>query len=882
MKNLFLARICGALGVFATLGLVVLVWIDAWSADAVPDAARTESRGVCINAVTRNLQKSKVSLTLAKDGKALLPIVVAEKAAEPTRLVAAELAGYLKQITGAPFEVKTGDGSAGIVLGTLAEFPNTDLAAPLEIRSRFDGREAYAIRTQPNRLLLIGATELGASHAAFRFLEELGCRWFFPAKEWEVVPSIRNLRFGTDITDRPSILSRSIWYGWWLFNDAGHPGGRSASADYGDWRRHNRQAESFVVNAGHALFKVIDENRAEFDAHPEYYALTGGKRQGPQIEVGNPAVRKMVVNYALNFFKQNPSADMVSVDPADGFGYSESEESQKLGTPSDAVFGMANEVAKVLQKEYPGKLVGLYAYNWHSDPPGFELEPNVYIQLTMGYIGGKYTLDELFELWPKKARNMGFYDYYSVWRWDFDRWPGGRISSANYPKEMFGRFKKAFALGGGAATSVSAESSNNWGPNGRGYYVANRLMWNPDESIEAILQDYYQKAFGPASAAMKRYYEMADNTPLMTDGVIGALFRFMDEATQAAKDRPDVQARLNDLKIYLRYEYLNWLKVREKDAAAAKQIEQEIFTLVYRTRYTYMNHWEAIRQDWVKEDPKIPDDQKPWKVNQPVTSSEIAAWFQKGLEYFPALEIPKQMEFSGELMPVNVSGEPLGFSGPDYQGGTRLILHSPKGEPLKFKLRSGAMYGGLKHSYTIKDTAGKVISEGKPKPNDKVDLAIAVPHPGLYYLDYVDAGGDTWAIKVPSTQILGFPLTKAPSTTTLYQTTPDLYFYVPKGTERIQYYFRRTPWSNSGPHTVIDPSGKIVRKVEADGEYLSVDVPPGMDGKTWRFGSPAGSSQGFGLGLFWFFNCPNYLSPSPAQMILPRDLAAKDGLKIIE
>jgi hypothetical protein len=55
-----------------------------------------------------------------------------------------------------------------------------------------------------------------------------------------------------------------------------------------------------------------------------------------------------------------------------------------------------------------------------------------------------------------------------------------------------------------------------------------------------------------------------------------------------------------------------------------------------------------------------------------------------------------------------------------------------------------------------------------------------------------------------------------------------------------------------------------------------------MDGKTWRFGSPAGSSQGFGLGLFWFFNCPNYLSPSPAQMILPRDLAAKDGLKIIE
>ena len=91
-----------------------------------------------------------------------MPIVISAKATDGTRQVAQELADYLSQISGARFEVQTGDGSRGIVLGTLAEFPHPELAAGLEIRNTYNGKEAYAIRTEPQRLLLIGATELGA------------------------------------------------------------------------------------------------------------------------------------------------------------------------------------------------------------------------------------------------------------------------------------------------------------------------------------------------------------------------------------------------------------------------------------------------------------------------------------------------------------------------------------------------------------------------------------------------------------------------------------------------------------------------------------------------------------------------------------------------
>ena len=78
-----------------------------------------------------------------------------------------------------------------------------------------------------------------------------------------------------------------------------------------------------------------------------------------------------------------------------------------------------------MAKEYPGKMVGVLAYNEHSEPPSFALEPNVYVQLTAGFIRGQYTHDELLDLWPKKCKNLGFYEYFSVWLWDFDRLPGG-------------------------------------------------------------------------------------------------------------------------------------------------------------------------------------------------------------------------------------------------------------------------------------------------------------------------------------------------------------------------------------------------------------------------------------------------------------------------
>ena len=43
---------------------------------------------------------------------------------------------------------------------------------------------------------------------------------------------------------------------------------------------------------------------------------------------------------------------------------------------------------------------------------------------------------------------------------------------------------------------------------------------------------------------MKKYYRLTDDAMPMTLGMIGALFRAVDEASRATKDDPDVQAIL--------------------------------------------------------------------------------------------------------------------------------------------------------------------------------------------------------------------------------------------------------------------------------------------------------------------------------------------------
>lgn len=807
------------------------------------------------------------SFQLANFGKTNHPIRIHGNAKESTITLANELSDYLEKITGAKFPIVKGLDGTGILLVTLEEFPSDELAKGLKIQNNYDGREAFAIQSSKNRLLLMGATEMALPHAAFTLLEKLGCRWFFPAREWEVIPKNPNLSISLDILDRPKILARRIWYGYGPFpDDKKHPFGGSCQKDYQDWSRHNRMASSFRVYAGHSYEAILASNKKLFEEHPEYLALVKGKRQGPQFCLSNPKVQELGVQWVRDYFKKNPTAEMASLDCADGGGQCECAECAKLGSISNRVFGLANHAAKIISKEQPGKMIGLLAYSEHSEPPDFPLEPNVYVQLTMGFIRGRYSFDELRELWPQKCKSMGFYDYYSVWLWDFDKLPGGRGANLEHIAQSI---RKSSSLG---ATSLDAESGNNWGVHGLGYYVSNKLMWNPNGDVESITNDFYEKAFGNASKIMKRYYERwmpgLSKTPIISRQLIGNLFQDLEEASRVAGDDSGVLSRLNHLKHYLRYVHLRWLYDHEKNKDQQKKLALDILTFAYRTRYEYMNHWNAIQTSFAGDVAKKFDEPswarnsqpKPWSNSLPVSDLETSKWFKEGLEFFEPMVV-QEIDFASKKLKQTLQGGTQGVNlSHGFQGMEKYAVFSKKGEPIELEIIPGviAWYRDRPDAkWSVEDFQGKKILTGSLKlDGESHRLRLNVPEPGIYFFELYDSSAG-WRIKTgPEVAITWLPQ-KGKRVLHLGQ-MQEMYFYVPKGIKEL-YYF----WSG-GPHKVLGPDRKLIQETKANDEVVRVMVPEGMAGKVWSLSARPHNQ-------LWFFNAPNYLAASPSALLIPFD-----------
>lgn len=751
-------------------------------ADEEMTAAGKSSKQIVIPG-DRSSSQSEKSLLLAEDGKALQKIVISASASGDVKATAAYLAEKLEKITGAKFEIAFGDGSSGIVLGTIAEFPVEELRKPLETRPVLndldirDGLESYGIRTEEKRLLLLGGGELGVSHAAARFLELLGYRRFYPGLAWEILPSIPKLSFDRDEKDRPSILSRNIWHAFGLPDDpfivAVKPEERAirARTDIPEWFRQNRLGSTFTVYAAHNY--GLPKDKADFNTHPEYYSLIDGKRVPRTICVSNPSVRAMMVERALEYFEKNPDKQMYSMERGDGDAMCECESCKSLGDDSARTFGLANEAARAVRQKYSGKMIGVLAYNMHDLPPSFEMEPNVHVQVCRLFIRSKNTFRQLVEIWSRKTQNIGVYDYFSTYQWGQDRLRERTATGPTADLTLLCDDIRFLAAKG--ILSLWSESSVAWGAHGRGNLVATRLMWNPDADVNAILSDFYEKAFGSAAPAMKRYFERVDGqNEFVSKTFLGLAFRDVDEAAKLARGRPDVQARLDHIKQFLYLNELNYRLSTSKDELEKKELTLKLLTHQFRTRYSYMTHWRAVSNylsDFAKKysDPSwaLPNWKEiakakkekgelpvpPWLTGGrsctpdlslpgfayirledmigPYTHDEMESLFQAGLAFFQPKTLMKQVQYSNDLVPVRLEGV---NSSPETRQvqipSGHIYLYSLESEPLEVDIK-GNKNGNI--AYALRDKCGQIIIEGElPKDEQDHALKLPVPSAGLY------------------------------------------------------------------------------------------------------------------------------------------------------
>lgn len=822
-----------------------------------------------------------VKVLIAEDGKALLPIIISENASASTKSNASKLAEYLGKIGGAKFKIETGDGTSGISIGLATDFPALKLASTFKSDDILK-REEYLLRTHAGGLLVLGASDLAVQHGVWDLLSRLGYRQFFPGKNWEVVPYLQRMELGIDTLEKPDYHSRRIWYGYGAWDYAKEP--------YRDWCEKNRALQGVNLNTGHAYDGIVKALKKEFSNHNEYWPLLNNERKevrNPKPCLGNPDLRSLIVKNAVGQVKKNTLLDSISMDPSDGGGWCECKACSKLGSVSDQAITLANETATAINQEFPGKLVGIYGYNFHSPPPNIKVHPKVVVSVATAFIKGGMSLEDIISGWAEKGATLGIREYYSVNTWDRDQPGHARGGNLDYLQRTIPEFHSK------GARYMSAESSDNWGPNGLGYYFAARMLWDVREAKnrDAIERDFLTRAFGPASPAMKDFYDQINGSKphLVVDDQLGRMYRSLQKARVMA-DATEIKNRLDDLALYTRYCTL-YHRYATADGKARQLAFENLIKHAYRMRTTMMIHAYALYRDLAGRDKtvsiptdakwQVPEGKNPWKSSVPFTPQEIETFITEGITAHKLVELNfKPVNFGANLLPamtrLAIPGDlPAGEFTPGR--GTQSFL-TYASQPSNIELNiTGGMIAHYRDRGNVKVELYKIGGESQTGeketlvetnasiPPDGVErtIKLSLKQPGLYKIIVKD-GNDRTQVNWPKGQLMTIASTQENPMNRFYGLWMG-YFYVPKGTKMIGLFggeHGEVRDSQDRPHFWLN--GR-------EPNFYSVPVPPGEDGKFWRVRYCRGAVR--------LLTVPPFFAKTPGELLLPEEVLAKDGIK---
>ena len=469
------------------------------------------------------VEAADAAVVLTRDGAARVPVLIPADADTAERLAASEVASYLRKITGATFAIQPerGDEARGIFVG------RTRPAEEFRAERDSVGTEGYVVDVSSGRIVLTGGGPFGTLYGAYAFLEHLGVRWYAPGDLGEVVPSTPTLEVQqTRMVSRPAFALRWVGFNRWSLRNGAN------SIAVGDLPRGFTVAPRIYHTQRHIMPTELC-----LDEHPEYYALVDGSRmcdRDVKLCYGNPEVAAVVAERMLEMVRASRSIDLISFSPTDGQNWCECDLCLALDedvTASDVRYSRRslifyNRIASEMRSRLrPGEampeiLVG--AYNVYNRPP---LDTSIRADSSLSVIITHYddyckvhpiddpacpknaVYRDLVRAWQDRgARNVYYYEYYLKGNWFGLPWPIVHGIRRDIPW---------YASVGSGGVYTQYNNSNTW-TYLLDYYVAAKLLWDPHLDVDALLDEFYRRFYGPAAEPMRAYYEELEAAMLGT------------------------------------------------------------------------------------------------------------------------------------------------------------------------------------------------------------------------------------------------------------------------------------------------------------------------------------------------------------------------------
>ena len=805
----------------------------------------------------------------------------------------ADVARTLKQMTARDWTVAPAKDGATVAKdagGTslqmiLASSPLAPRDAVEKLKDR--GHEPFVIHSDGKRTITIVANgEAGLGHGAYYYLDQLGARWFFPGDNWTIIPKRQDVSLKIDQLIAPAFINRRM-FGTGGFGNVPFDREQRNKTRWNNWQRRNRFGSEFIIG-GHSYGQFVQRHKEIFAQHPEYYAMVGGKRAvpdnekhslGAKFDVANPAVVKLYIADRLSELRKaraldptSPRSKSISVEPSDGGGHCDSEECKKIGGPSELVFYLANEVAKAVAKEFPGAQVGLYAYNQHAAVPKFVIEPNVHVMVTpYGFNRTGLSPEQLIAAWAKKTSNLGMREYWSIPDWAMD------MPSLNFVRTPAQKIRMWHRYG---VNSLVAESSYSAGAVGPAWLVGSRLLWNPDADVRAILDDFYDKSFGPATPPIRRMLERWALGFRLISNELGLSFRDLHEAMKLAQDRPDVLARLDDYAGYLQFLRLRYELEMEQRGRKVETAELEPAMIAYIKHLNNIYDTSMVAVTRINQLllSRHPDGEvrrtymiwnnktgEGWKERTPWTHADAVRLLADGAVTYRPIEGATTVNYEGSLTAVAKPEQKPGQFGPIMAcRNAKFLFVAPAGaKSVTLKLS-----GPTPVNVTVSDAEGETIffqtkTEGKEDfLTAPAELKIPITAAGLHRIEIRTTNSEGFTVAAP----IGVPLIMETFQTRSGTPSPRLYFWVPRGLKSAALYL---PFAVPGRlPRVFDGEGEPVAVQPIDqGKILIMSVAPGLDGKAWSVEGIVSAGKVSPQGL----NVPHGWAFAPDTLIVPED-----------
>jgi hypothetical protein len=819
---------------------------------AVRAPATGFDQGCWVPGLTASTGRGEAFLVMASDSF----VSIAPRASAEVRAAGHSLAERLAQITGRGFDVREvapGEAKHGIVLGTAPDFPQL---AQRFTPGAWQDEEAYIIRSERSRLLLVAATDDGIADAVWDFLHQLGYRRYFPGKAWQIIPHTPKLEIRTDRFCRPAFHRRHFSYTSGDWSDL--------SEDFSEWKRENRLG-GLPVEASHSYKRVIKLYPEEFAAHPEYLGRKGGKPSS-KFCVSEPGLVDLVQRYAARQFEANPQQRAISLEPSDGAGWEGCPGDAQLGSPSNRAVTLANAVAsRINSGNVRPRFVGMYAYNQHAEPPTISVDPHVVVFAANGFLPAGRSVFDILRGWQAKGRReggtlLGVREYYSVNTWDRDLPGKARATSPRAVADALSTYHSA------GVRFFITQAGDGWGPHGLAYWTAAASLWTADQPAEAesYLRDFLSHAFGRAATPMRAFYTYLDkeSLPLFGPELVGELYRLLGQA-MALEAAPEVQLRLQHLASYVRYLDL-WLAYDLAPLPAARQQHfEELMRFTYSIRREHMVHSWGLRRDLAKRNRQLEvpaghwwsdPERDPWRNGEAVTPQAVASWIRaaQARARLPSAPAPQR---STRLVRLRKGAASTGTRTLQLRGRQRLELTFDAPTTLALGVKAGMVK--MKHPVKLTLCAAERPAEAcqvKLAPADKLAQSVSfdIVRPGQYSLLLEDSRQGiqlTW----PAGTALSLPATR--DEPPAFWGRWSLYFYVPTGTRELVLY------SSPGRGALLNPRGEVAHAFGAQRGIIRIPVPPGQDGQVWKIHE----SRGQHLPL----NVPPWFAASPDELLVP-------------